>query len=356
MRNQAQPWLYAAWADLLFVISPAFVVTGLVEIVPEAFSAGREVTPWMWLLLVVGIDVAHVYSTLYRTYLDPAARERHQWLLIAAPVLCWVGGAVLYSVGSLVFWRVLAYLAVFHFVRQQYGFLRLYARRDSSPEWMRRLEAAAIYSATLYPLLYWHTHPRSFVWFIEGDFLRLPFPAVARFGLWLYLAILATYVGAEVWRSWRAGSVNAPKNLILLGTALSWYAGIVRHNGDLAFTVTNVVAHGVPYMALIWFYQRKQQRAVTSEPTRRFLARWFRPAMIPAFLGLLLVLAYFEEGLWDVFVWREHLQFFGWISFLPPVDDEIVLRALVPLLALPQATHYVIDGFIWRVREMRPAT
>ncbi|MCC6273443.1 MAG: hypothetical protein IT572_08250 [Deltaproteobacteria bacterium] len=26
------------------------------------------------------------------------------------------------------------------------------------------------------------------------------------------------------------------------------------------------------------------------------------------------------------------------------------LAILVPLLALPQATHYVLDGFIWRMR------
>ena len=35
----------------------------------------------------------------------------------------------LYSRGELVFWRALAYLAVFHFVRQQYGWMALYRAR-----------------------------------------------------------------------------------------------------------------------------------------------------------------------------------------------------------------------------------
>ena len=68
-------------------------------------------------------------------------------------------------------------------------------------------------------------------------------------------------------------------------------------------------------------------------------------------LGLIGLLAYLEEGVWDGLVWREHGRVFGWFQSLPTVADPAVLAWLVPLLALPQATHYVLDGFIWR----RPA-
>ena len=44
---------------------------------------------------------------------------------------------MLYLIGPLVFWRVLAYLAVFHFVRQQYGFMAVYARGDGRAKWER---------------------------------------------------------------------------------------------------------------------------------------------------------------------------------------------------------------------------
>lgn len=31
------------------------------------------------------------------------------------------------------------------------------------------------------------------------------------------------------------------------------------------------------------------------------------------------------------------------------VQDNLLLDILVPLLALPQITHYVLNGFIWKV-------
>jgi hypothetical protein len=47
-------------------------------------------------------------------------------------------GVALYSEGELTFWKVLAFVAVFHFVRQQYGWVALYRRKlreTSSVTW-----------------------------------------------------------------------------------------------------------------------------------------------------------------------------------------------------------------------------
>ncbi len=346
MTFSKQPWLYSPGADSAFILAPAFLVTATVLAFPAFFEA--PVTPLAWFLLVVGVDVAHVYSTLYRTYFDPDERKRYATLLYMIPAFCWVAGAMLYSVGSMVFWRVLAYVAVYHFVRQQYGFLRLYSRKDGLPPWKRRLDAVAIYSAATYPLIYWHTQGRAFHWFVAGDFLYAPIDGLEPAARYLYLGILIAYAISEV----RMKRWNFPKNVILAGTAISWYTGIVVFNGDLSFTITNVVAHGIPYMALVWMHERKQVAKPAGPEKQKYLARWFVPAMIPAFVGLLFLLAYLEEALWDVMVWREHTQYFQWFTFLPSVSDHTMLALLVPLLALPQATHYVLDGFIWRVRSL----
>lgn len=344
---QRQPWLYSSVADSAFLLAPAFLVT-LVALLLPAQVAESHTPPWMWLVLVVGVDVAHVYSTLYRTYLDPAARSKQRALLILAPLGCWAAGVALYGAGSTVFWRALAYLAIFHFVRQQFGFLRLYARYEQQSAWWRRIDAAAIYLATLYPMIYWHTHPRVFHWFTAGDILTIPAPWLSVVTGVLYLGVLAAYAWKELREYRRTRFCNVPKHLILAGTALSWYVGIVLRNGDLAFTVTNVVAHGVPYMALVWIYRRKQAERAQQRP-----AFWFRTQAIPVYLGLLLMLSYVEESFWDVLVWRDHTQYFRWLSTLPRLEEETWLALAVPLLAVPQAAHYVMDGFLWRVKESR---
>ncbi|EOA11794.1 hypothetical protein A343_0004, partial [Porphyromonas gingivalis JCVI SC001] len=69
------------------------------------------------------------------------------------------------------------------------------------------------------------------------------------------------------------------------------------------------------------------------------------------FLGLLFVLAFLEEGLWDITVWRERGQLFGNTVLNIPPMDKTILAFIVPLLALPQITHYILDGFIWRIKK-----
>lgn len=348
-----QPWIYSAGVDGIFILAPALVVTAFLLLFHSQVSSVDQLPTWAWGVLIIGVDVAHVYSTLFRTYADPDEFHSRRTLYLLTPILCWVAGVILYSLGSIWFWRAIAYLAVFHFVRQQYGFMMIYGRRDYRGSAIARwIDLVAIYTATLYPLVYWHTHlPRKFDWFTEEDFFSIPAPWVERIGLFFYIAVLVAYLTKELAVSARQRSFNVPKNALLAGTAASWWVGIVAFDSDLAFTALNVLAHGIPYMALIWIYGRNQSAI---EPEKRLFRLWslrriFSPAMLPVFMIALAGLAYLEEGLWDGFVWLDHKSLFAPFQILPLVENTEVLAILVPLLALPQLTHYALDGFIWRL-------
>ncbi|TPG72032.1 hypothetical protein [Hymenobacter nivis] len=340
----SQPWIRSARYDGWLILGPPFGALLVVLALPARYRATAELPLLAWVGLVLLIDVAHVYGTLFQTYFDPVRRRARRTLLWAAPVACYAAGVALHSAGGLWFWRALAYLAVFHFMRQQYGFLRLYARREG-PAPGAWLATAAIYAATLYPLLYWHlSPPRNFNWFVDGDFVQRDWPLGRHLATALYGALLVAYAGREAWLWHRTRAFNVPRNLLLAGTAASWYAGIVWCNGDLAFTLLNVVSHGVPYLALVW--QGRPASATGAPVPRR--GPWAGKYGWLAFLGLIAAFAYLEEGLWDGLVWREHSAVFGWFQALPDVSRAAWLAWLVPLLALPQSTHYVLDGFIWR--------
>ncbi len=354
---KTQPWIHSRWTDSIFILGPAFLATGLVLSFPEFFRSSSEMQPWFWLLFIVGVDVAHVYSTLFRTYFDKEEFQKYRRPLTWIPILAWGAGVLLYLIDGMVFWRLLAYLAVYHFVRQQYGFFSIYARKEKRPNWERWIDSAAIYLATLYPIAYWHTHlPRNFFWFMPGDFVSLQWPIIEYIFLGVYLMALTAYVVKEAFHLSQGRHFNWPKNLILVGTALSWGVGIVLLNGDLAFTATNVLAHGIPYMALVWLYGQKKAKPQTNTTTLRKVKSFFRLEFIPLFVVILFALAYFEEGLWDGMVWRDHEGLFPWANQLPWLQDQRLLAIVVPLLAMPQITHYVIDGFIWRVRKPKSAT
>lgn len=348
-----QPWIYSARMDGAFILAPALVISVVLWLASQSIAAQPQLSPWMWGVLIVGVDVAHVYSTLYRTYADREEFLARQSLYVLAPLLTWIAGTLLYSISALTFWRAITYLAVIHFVRQQYGFMMMYGRKERAAAWEKRLDKAAIYLATLYPLLYWHTHlPRKFEWFMEGDFIALPWGWLATLAAGIYALTLIVYVVKETREFITHRRFNIPKNLLLLGTALSWWTGIVYFDNDIAFTAANVLAHGIPYLALLWIYGRNLSELSPEKRIFGFMrsGQFFSLKALPLFLGLLVLLAYIEEGLWDAFIWTEHSNQFRLFRMLPAVESNHMLTWLVPLLALPQMTHYVLDAFIWRLR------
>ena len=347
------PWLFSARLDLCAFLGSAVVAWVLLAVGALTGWLHQPAPEWLWIAAVLLVDVAHVYATAFRTYFDRVEWRRHSWLYGLVPVLAFGLGAALYSEGPAVFWRVLAYLAVFHFVRQQAGWVALYrARGCERSGWGELIDFAAIYLATLYPLAYWHTHDRQFAWFTAGDFTRLPGwiePAMA-VGYWL--SLLAYGVRA-VYRGVTDGAWCLGKDLVVVTTAICWYVGIITFNSDYAFTVTNVLIHGIPYLVLIGWYREQtgaerieRDRDPDVSPVAHGRPRpvgWRRWGVL---LGVVWGLAFAEELLWDCGVWHERPWLFGasW-----SLDDW--QPWLVPLLAVPQVTHYVLDGFIWRRRR-----
>ncbi len=338
-----QPWLRSPSLETLLILLPPVAPIFLLLAFPNYFHTHGFVSSGWWVVLVMGIDVSHVYSTTFRFYWEPKLFAQYKRHLIITPIAAFLVGWFLHSIDALVFWRVMAYVAVFHFIRQQYGFMRLYSRKAVSTQTERFVETIAIYTATIYPIVYWHIHKtHELNWFVEGDFVNLDFLNA----IWLdylYGAIILLFIVKETWATWKNKSFNIPKNAIVVGTFLSWYVGIVLAENDLTFTMLNVVAHGVPYMALVWIYGAKSRTAT-----------WRFPVREAAFFVLtLLALAYLEEGMWDLLIWKDHPEVFPFMQDLPRPQVWLV-SILVPILSLPQITHYVIDGFIWKLSK--PAT
>lgn len=344
---QAQPWIIEPLKDIIFILSPPFISLLLVVLLPSIFQQTDEMPEIFWLILVVFVDVAHVYSTLFRTYFNPKNFTHSYQLLILIPLICYVLGVILYSIDGLLFWRILAYVAVFHFIRQQYGLMRLYLRMEIPSKFSSITDSIAIYTATLFPLLYWHfSGNRNFNWFLENDFIPLQNNTIIPILQLIYILIIALYVLKEIYIFITDKKCNIPKNLLIIGTFLSWYFGIVYFNGDMAFTTLNVISHGIPYIALIWFFEKKKSAQSIENSTWKTIFSGSLGFIF--FLFTILFFAYFEEGLWDALVWQEHEPLFKLFHFIPQVNHSQLLTLLVPLLALPQATHYVLDGFIWR--------
>jgi hypothetical protein len=332
-----QPWIHKAKTDILFILSPSFVVVALVFLFQKQLHQIEEnYSFYTWLFLIVFIDVAHVYATLFKTYFVASEFQKRKKLLIGLPILCFLIGMFLFSFGSGVFWSVLAYIAVFHFIRQQYGFMRLYARNESKNwAWIDNL---IIYTATGYPMLYWFlSAPKKFNWFVENEFLHFQNPFLITVLSWIYGLILLFYIIRTCYSFLKTNTFNIPKNAIIVGTFMSWFFGIVYFNNDLVFTLLNVVSHGIPYIALV--YLKEIDNRPTAELNWLHYFKHFKGLLF--FLLILIFIAFSEEYLWEILVWNE--QFSGTTK-----DFSSWYFLVVPLLTVPQFTHYLLDGFIWK--------
>ncbi len=330
-------WLFSRNVDLGAFLGSAVLSLLLLALGWQLGILNDESPDWTWVTAVLLIDVAHVWSTSFRVYFDVEEFKRRKWLYVLVPLFGYAVGVALYSEGALTFWRALAIAAVFHFVRQQYGWVALYRRKlNETARWTWWIDAAAVYLATIYPLAFWMTSlPRNFNWFVENDFFLLPdfvddvlFP--------VYAIALSAYFAKSAYLYFSDGFLNPGKDIVVATTAVCWYVGIVAFNSDYAFTVTNVIIHGVPYFALIYFYARSRRESA-GRVYRTLSQNWL------IFLATLWALAYVEELFWSRGVWHERNWLFGgnW-------DWNEWAVYLVPLLAVPQLTHYILDGFIWR--------
>jgi hypothetical protein len=361
-----RPWLFSPGLDVFAFGGSAVVIILLLGIaaltgeLPLSRALTDVPTPeWTWVTTVLLIDVAHVWGTAVLIYLDPVERRRRPLLHGLVPLGVLLLGTAVASESELMFWRILAYVAVWHFARQQVGFLRLYRGRVGEHDGLGRIiDEGTVYAVTLGPIVWWHAHlpttlhrppadghmnnsPPEGVrihWFAEGDFLPGVPGVVGDAALVVAGALLLAYTAralssASQRRQWG-------KHLLVITTALVWFGGIVWWGNDLVFTVTNVVAHGLPYVVLVcWTARRRRLQGLSVSAVAK--------AGAVAIVGTLWAFAIVEELFWDRLVHHER----AWLDWLPAIDVGGWRPVVVALLSVPQVTHYVLDGVYWKRRH-----
>ncbi|EMY77440.1 putative membrane protein [Leptospira weilii serovar Ranarum str. ICFT] len=345
-------WIFKPSLDLTFIILPGIVSVLSLFILREWNIIPFEIGPWTWFCTVLLIDVAHVYSTLFRSYFNVEEWKGKKNLLITAPIVCFLFSVFLYSFGTIWFWRIMAYVAVFHFIRQQFGFLALYRRKTTSVQIPFWLDKITIYLMGGVPIVYWHLtdQKREFSWFMDGDFWTYPLPALANVLLWFQKIWLCLYILAHVYYFVKYRSLPLGKILLVLNTWVVWYFGIVYFNSDFSFTITNVINHGVPYIFLLFYYTVQNVSEIKVKTFQT--GSWIK--ILLCFLCVLFLFAFAEEWTWDSFIWKDHSSIFKNSSFYSFELPEFASALLISLLFLPQFTHYVLDAYLWKIGKHNP--
>ncbi len=383
-------WIISRRMDLAWFIGGAGAAYGLFFL---HAGLGWDMVG-VWFLWVVLLDGPHFFGTFSRTYFDRQEFRQRRRLLLGSLLWFAVGplavglAGVLYALDVAAYqWPWQAFLVFFglwaywHIVRQHYGFLRLYQKKNGDTARLdARLDGALLYGGLLLPFaafLVRHPEVRTQL----GLPAALPaYPAPPDGGR---LAALfdGGYLGALAWEHWlvagsaaligtlalafalrqaarlrRGEPVNAPKVLFLLAVVplhvYVCFSTAVLTASLLAFSAFITIFHDLQYHAIVWFHHRNRYHRPGVDPQpyglapkiSRNLLTYFGCAIFFALVFRLLGCTFALHPGCTPFVISSDYALFG------AVHTDALLKGL--LLGFP-LHHYFVDQFIWKTSSSR---
>ena len=361
-------WIINAREDLIwFVGSVAASYLLLILYVIGALPLIPMVAGWAIL-----IDAPHVFGTFSRTYFDASEWKTRRRLMLGSLLFFAVGPTLVLLGFGFTFFFIAALWAYYHLVKQHYGFMVLYKKKNN--------DLAAIDNA-LDRLLLMFAFNYPFVAFIANDpsamarvppVLRAGVNSIATLLLAGSIALGIAWTVRQIQRAWLRQPLNVPKYLLLAAAIpMHWIALLTPMPAKpIALVAILTIYHNLQYHRLIWFHNQKYsaRRADVSsnddrlEPglvpaggtsaafRRSDVAKQFGPA---AFISRRLIY-YLSFGIVFGVIYQGPRQFLGYLN-LHTGDSSAALTAPVQLgiafLWGYAFIHYYLDSKIWRVRR-----
>lgn len=363
-------WIADPWTDLCWFIGGALAGYGLFFL-----HAGLQ---WdmlkVWVVWYVFVDAPHFFGTHARTYLDREEFRRRRLLLLGSlgwlvvgPVLIllsWVLYRLEWSHYPAPFQVLVGFVglwAYWHVVRQHYGIMALYKRKNQDRDlvdcW---IDQVVLYVGLLAPFVaFIARHPDT-----RGSLGLTSVGPMLPFGSWdLTEAIVAGTAAAvglavlmfllrQLQLRQLGQPINGPKCLFLLAVVplhvLICYHPATLTTYLLGFSAFVTIFHDLQYHAIVWHYQRNRCHRPGTDPRRFGLAAILsRNVLIYAGCAI-------SAG---ILAWA-----FGCYLGIQPIgciplvaSGEILLFGTITLQHLLASFalgflmhHYFVDQFIWR--------
>jgi len=261
-------WLVSWQYDLLWYILPC--VTGyLLFYAHLGLGISVLLLVWFW---NISVDSPHLFATYSRTYLDKQEWQHRSLLFKVSIVLFFIGPA---SVGVglylntkapfLVFSALAQVWAYWHIVRQHYGFLVLYQKKNGEKAGIDNpIDYYCFYLLMLAPYISFILRHYQARMQLGLSLIPTTLESAIIQGLHIVIVLSVTYyVGKEIFNRIKNRPINLPKNLhllsciplhlfVLLHPAISTYVNIILPQVLLTYF------HNVQYQGIVWFYNKNR--------------------------------------------------------------------------------------------------
>ena len=348
-------WIINAREDLLWFVGSVassyallvLYITGVLPLIPMV--AG-------WAIL---IDAPHVFGTLSRTYFDASEWKTRKRLLLGS-LLFFVVGPTLVLLGlGFTFFFVAALWAYYHLVKQHYGFMVLYKKKNN--------DLAPVDNA-LDRLLLMFAFNYPFVAFIANDpnamarvppMLRSGVNSVAMLLLVGTIGLGVLWLARQLQRAALRQTLDVPKYLLLAAALpMHWIVLLTpMPNKPIAIVAILTIYHNLQYHRLTWFHNQKYSGTRVSRVDHAQDAQaTLRAKYGPAELISRRLLYYIAFGILFGILYQGPRQILGYLGLksshgVPTGELSIPIQLGVAFLWGYAFIHYYLDSKIWRVRR-----
>ncbi len=336
-------WIIGARDDLVWFIGSVLTSYALLALyVGGVVSLTPMIVAW-----AVLIDAPHVFGTYSRTYFDREERAGRKRLLLGSLLFFLVGPLMVVVGAGLVFFFVAALWAYWHLVKQHYGFMVLYKKKNADLAPADNLLDRAL-------LIFAFTYP--FVAFVARDaeaLARVPAPLTGLLGALEKILLASTIIVALAWlvrqaqRAWKRLPLDVPKYLLLAAAIpMHWVVLLTpMPHKPIAIVAILTIYHNFQYHRLIWFHNQKYQRFEEDADAKGTRERFGAAALISRRLGYYVLFGVLF-GVW----YQVPRQYVNYLT-RGQTQPDIVTQLSSAFLWGYALTHYYLDSKIWRVRR-----
>jgi Tfp pilus assembly protein PilF len=337
-QNPQNPWIYRPWIDLTVgcgAWSAPLLLAGFYA--ANSYARGWSVAFYFLALLS---NYPHFMATVYRAYHKRNEFEKYRTYTLHVALLLALTGVVAHVWYAVLPWIFTLYIcwSPWHYTGQNFGLLMMFARRAGvAPTDLERAALRLSFIASyILLLLSFHTGP-------SADPLILSLGLPAKLTLPARISLALFFLGVSGWALASLSRRSSLRTLLpvytLTATQFLWFLlpAVVELASGRGIPQTRyssgllAILHSTQYLWITSYYQRREARAAGD-------VHW-------SFWGYLVTLiaggiALFIPGPWIV----------------SRVFHTDFAASFLTFTALVNIHHFILDGKIWKLRDLRIAS
>ncbi len=290
---------------------------------------------WIAFIILVLIDNGHVYTTVWRTYLNKIELRTHSYYWVF-PLICFVAVFFTSQFALSWLWSIVIYWTLYHNFKQIFGFYRWYGYLAN---YRSKTLDLFFYFICLGPVAIFHFGPRKpeVFLYMTGDIFNFDNEMLYKAFLGLYFVVSFSFLMFVIRQMFLRRCIPATilffmvTSFVLYGQAFLF----VKTSFDIVGPLS--LSHGVAYIGIIIESVRRVRDRTGRVPT---IFQSVMKGRILGIVGLVFLTAVLfgcaDEYLQDVFV--------SSVNNLSEIWRSVILG----LWITPLFCHFYLDSKIWR--------